>query len=71
MSFLCDNLRVEKIIFEYKLRHLLARVRYINYLVWFGCAGPEFKDPVIGYPIFLAQEGGSWNSRLPGIREGS
>ena len=30
MSFLCDNLRGQKIIFEYKLRHLMARVRYQN-----------------------------------------
>ena len=30
MPFLCDNLRGQKIIFEYKLRHLLARVRYVQ-----------------------------------------
>ena len=30
MRFLCDNLRAEKIFFEYKLRHLMARVRYSN-----------------------------------------
>ena len=24
MRFLCDNLRVQKLIFEYKLRHLMA-----------------------------------------------
>ena len=29
MRFLCDNLRAEKIVFEYKLRHLMARVRYV------------------------------------------
>ena len=51
-------------------------------LVWFGCAGPRFWDPVMGLPIFqgyrpLAQGGlnplqqGSWSSKLPGIREGS
>ena len=28
MRFLCDNLRAQTIIFEYKLRHLMARVRY-------------------------------------------
>ena len=30
MRYLCDNLRAKTIIFEYKLRHLMARVRYIN-----------------------------------------
>ena len=25
---------------------------YVRTLVWFGCAGPGFKDPVMGYPIF-------------------
>ena len=29
MSFLCDNLRVEIMISEYKLRHLSARVRLL------------------------------------------
>ena len=31
MSFLCDSLRGQKIIFEYKLRHLLAWVRYFKF----------------------------------------
>ena len=30
MSFLCDNLRFQTIIFEYKLRHLMVRVRYVK-----------------------------------------
>ena len=30
MSFLCDNRRVQKIIFEYKARPLMARVRYLK-----------------------------------------
>ena len=30
MSFLCDNPRLQKIIFEYKMRPLMARVRYIG-----------------------------------------
>ena len=30
MSFLCENLRGQKIIFEYKLRYLLARVWYLK-----------------------------------------
>ena len=29
MHFLCDNLRAKKISLEYKLRHLMARVRYL------------------------------------------
>ena len=29
MSFLCDNQRLQKIIFEYKARPLMARVRYL------------------------------------------
>ena len=29
MSFLCDNLRVQKIIFEYKARPLLAQVWWL------------------------------------------
>ena len=28
-AFLCDNLRAAKIIFEYNLRHLMARVPYL------------------------------------------
>ena len=28
-AFFCDNQRAQKIIFEYKLRHLMARVRYL------------------------------------------
>ena len=30
MRFLCDNLRAKKIMFEYKLRHFMARVRYVK-----------------------------------------
>ena len=29
MCFLCDNLGAQTIIFEYKPRHLMARVRYM------------------------------------------
>ena len=32
MSFLCDNLRVQEIIFEYKARPLMARVRYMSHV---------------------------------------
>ena len=28
MRYLCGNLRAKTIIFEYKLRHVMARVRY-------------------------------------------
>ena len=50
----------------------------LGWLVWFGCAGPGFWDPVMWHPIFqgycpLALGGlnpllpDSWSSRLPGI----
>ena len=36
MSFLFDNPRAQKIIFEYKARPLMARVRYITKVRDFG-----------------------------------
>ena len=37
MRFLCDNLRAEKIIFEYKLRHLMGLVRYLKCIKFRVC----------------------------------
>ena len=50
MRFLCDNLRAKKIIFEYKLRHLMARVRYL-----LNTYSPIFISNMLFYDDFLAK----------------
>ena len=56
-------------------QHYFERTYTFGLVGWFGCVGPGFRDPVVGYLIFqwfshLAQAGlspllsSSWNSKL-------